>query len=65
MNGTGRTRPLKIDSSRASGSGDLTIDPHAGEVAGPGGREKLDPKVMDVLVVLAQNAGTSCCAKTC
>ena len=37
--------------------GDLTIDPHAGEVTGPGGREKLDPKVMDVLVVLAQNAG--------
>ena len=37
--------------------GDLTIDPHAGEVAGPGGREKLDPKVMDVLVMLAQNAG--------
>ena len=37
--------------------GDLTIDPHAGEVTGPGGREKLDPKVMDVLVVLAENAG--------
>ena len=36
---------------------ELTIDPRAGEVAGPAGREKLDPKVMDVLVMLAQNAG--------
>jgi DNA-binding winged helix-turn-helix (wHTH) protein len=36
---------------------DLTIDPHAGEVTGPGGREKLDPKVMNVLVMLAQHAG--------
>ncbi|HWN07369.1 MAG TPA: tetratricopeptide repeat protein [Steroidobacteraceae bacterium] len=35
----------------------LTIDPQAGEVTGPGGREKLDPKVMDVLLVLARNAG--------
>ena len=36
---------------------ELTIDPRAGEVTGPAGREKLDPKVMDVLVMLAQNAG--------
>src|SRR5688572_397106 len=35
----------------------LTIDPLGGEVTGPGGREKLDPKVMDVLLVLARNAG--------
>lgn len=37
--------------------GELTVDPRAGEARGPGGREKLDPKVMDVLVVLAQHAG--------
>ncbi len=37
--------------------GELRIDPYAGEVAGPGGREKLDPKVMDVLVMLARSAG--------
>ena len=36
---------------------ELTIDPRAGEVTGPAGREKLDPKVMDVLVMLAKNAG--------
>jgi TolB-like protein/DNA-binding winged helix-turn-helix (wHTH) protein/Tfp pilus assembly protein PilF len=35
----------------------LTIDPPAGEVTGPGGRQKLDPKVMDVLLALARNAG--------
>jgi TolB-like protein/DNA-binding winged helix-turn-helix (wHTH) protein len=35
----------------------LRIDPPAGEVAGPGGREQLDPKVMGVLVMMAQNAG--------
>jgi TolB-like protein/DNA-binding winged helix-turn-helix (wHTH) protein/Tfp pilus assembly protein PilF len=37
--------------------GELRIDPRAGEVSGPGGCEKLDPKVMDVLVMLAQHAG--------
>ena len=36
---------------------ELAVDPDAGEVAGPAGREKLDPKVMDVLVMLAQHAG--------
>ncbi len=35
--------------------GELRIDPKAGEAAGPGGSEKLDPKVIDVLVMLAQN----------
>ena len=35
----------------------LTIDTRTGDVSGPGGREKLDPKVMDVLLLLAQNAG--------
>ncbi len=35
----------------------LAIDPRTGEVSGPGGREALDPKVMDVLVLLAQSAG--------
>jgi len=37
--------------------GDLRIDPLEGEVTGPGGREQLDPKVMDVLVLLARHAG--------
>src|SRR5262245_40164713 len=35
----------------------LSIDPRSGDVSGPGGSEKLDPKVMDVLVLLAQRAG--------
>src|SRR5262245_26312456 len=37
--------------------GELRVDPLAGEVSGPGGRENLDPKVMNVLVLLAQHAG--------
>lgn len=35
----------------------LRIDPEVGEVSGPGRREKLDPKVMGVLVLMAQRAG--------
>lgn len=35
----------------------LRIEPVTGEVIGPGSREKLDPKVMGVLLLLAQNAG--------
>jgi len=37
--------------------GDCTVDPAAGEMVGPAGSEQLDPKVMRVLVVLAQHAG--------
>lgn len=37
--------------------GDFTVDPAAGEMVGPAGREQLDPKVMQVLVMLAQQAG--------
>ena len=37
--------------------GALKIEPSAGEAAGPGGTEKLDPKVMDVLVMLAERPG--------
>ncbi len=36
---------------------ELRIDPLTGEVAGSGGREKLDPKVMQVLAYMAQHAG--------
>jgi TolB-like protein/DNA-binding winged helix-turn-helix (wHTH) protein/Flp pilus assembly protein TadD len=35
----------------------LRVEPLAGLVSGPGGREKLDPKVMDVLVHMAEHAG--------
>lgn len=35
---------------------ELRIYPAAGEVTGPGGREQLDPKVMGVLVFMAQHA---------
>jgi adenylate cyclase len=35
----------------------VKVQPTTGVVTGPGGREKLDPKVMDVLVMLAQRAG--------
>ena len=37
--------------------GELRVDPRAGEACGPGGRERLDPRVMDVLVMLVQHAG--------
>jgi Tol biopolymer transport system component/DNA-binding winged helix-turn-helix (wHTH) protein len=37
--------------------GIFTLDPAAGEVVGPCGREQLDPKVMQVLLVLAQRTG--------
>jgi TolB-like protein/DNA-binding winged helix-turn-helix (wHTH) protein len=37
--------------------GELRVDPHDGEVTGPGGREQLDPKVMGVLLLLAEHAG--------
>src|SRR5687768_660300 len=35
----------------------LTVMPQEGSVTGPAGQEKLDPKVMDVLVTLASSAG--------
>ncbi len=37
--------------------GEIRIDPLACIAEGSGGREKLDPKVMDVLVLLARHAG--------
>ena len=37
--------------------GAVRIDPRSGAASGPGGAEKLDPKVMAVLVVLAERAG--------
>jgi TolB-like protein/DNA-binding winged helix-turn-helix (wHTH) protein len=36
---------------------ELRVDPQSGEVSGPGGREKLDRKVMDVLLHMARHAG--------
>ena len=36
---------------------ELRVDPQAGEVSGPGGRARLDRKVMDVLVFMARHAG--------
>ena len=36
---------------------DLRIDPAEGVVTGAGGREKPDPKVMDVLVLMARHEG--------
>ncbi len=35
----------------------LRVNPLTGEITGPGGREQLDPKVMDVLVYMAEHAG--------
>ena len=37
--------------------GDFTADPATGEMVGPAGSQQLDPKVMQVLVVLARHAG--------
>jgi TolB-like protein/DNA-binding winged helix-turn-helix (wHTH) protein/Flp pilus assembly protein TadD len=36
---------------------ELRVDPKTGEVAGPGGRARLDRKVMDVLMLMARHAG--------
>ncbi len=36
---------------------DLRIDPSACDIVGPGGRERLDAKVMDVFAMLARQAG--------
>src|SRR5215510_2563207 len=36
---------------------ELTIHPRTGDVSGPGGHAKLDPKVVEVLVLLAEHAG--------
>ncbi len=36
---------------------ELRVDPATGEVSGPGGSEKLDPKVMDALLTLADRPG--------
>ena len=38
--------------------GALRVDPAAGEIRGPAGREQLDPKVMEVLRVLNEQRGT-------
>ena len=35
----------------------LYVEPRSGRVTGPGGQEKLDPKVMDVLMLMAARAG--------
>lgn len=35
----------------------LRVEPRTGVVTGPGGRQRLDPKVMDVLVLMAGRAG--------
>jgi len=35
----------------------LEIDPREGLVSGPGGREKLDPKVMAVLMLMTRHTG--------
>lgn len=36
---------------------DLQVNPQAGDVTGPGGQVRLDPKVMAVLAMLAEHAG--------
>lgn len=37
--------------------GAVAVDPGTGEISGPAGREKLDPKVMGVFLMLAKRAG--------
>lgn len=56
---------MEVTADKAPGSGleegfrigDLRVDPQAGDVTGTQGREQLDPKVMGVLVMLAESAG--------
>ena len=43
----------------------LRVEPSAGLVSGTGGRERLDPKVMDVLVHMAEHAGQVVLPKSC
>lgn len=51
--------PEKTDASRLLQSGfrleTLEIDPGTGLVSGPGGCERLDPKVMEVLVLMTRH----------
>jgi len=51
--------PKPSSSVRARGFqlGSVRIDPSTGEVKGPVGSQKLDPKVMEVLVALAEHPG--------
>ena len=56
MKTSGDLQPIRR-SETAFQIAELRIDPQACEVAGPGGRERLDPKVMDVFAMLASHAG--------
>lgn len=56
----GRMRQARIATARQAGGagfwiGALRVDPVSGYIEGPGGRESVDPRVMDVLVVLARH----------
>jgi TolB-like protein/DNA-binding winged helix-turn-helix (wHTH) protein/thioredoxin-like negative regulator of GroEL len=49
--------PATSRSETAFQVADLKVDPKSCEVVGPGGRERLDPKVMDVFAMLVRHAG--------
>lgn len=54
------TRPQAGARSSLDGGftlGPFRVDPREGRITGPGGTQQLDPKVMGVLVVLAEHAG--------
>ena len=46
-----------MDMARRFRVGPVEIDPSSGRVAGPGGSESLDRKVMDVFLMMAGHAG--------
>jgi Tol biopolymer transport system component/DNA-binding winged helix-turn-helix (wHTH) protein len=53
------SRKPAVDSTLRHGFmlGQVSVDPVSGEMRGPGGTEHLDPKVMEVLVSLAERPG--------
>lgn len=54
----GRSVALKeLDGGREFRLGEVLVNPGSGQISGPGGAFKLDPRVMDVLVCLASGQG--------
>ena len=53
----GDTSPTDSEVRSAFRLGEITVEPSTGELRGPAGRTRLDPKVMDVLWHLARHHG--------
>jgi TolB-like protein/DNA-binding winged helix-turn-helix (wHTH) protein/Flp pilus assembly protein TadD len=51
------TFPADPEAKESFRIGDLRVDPASGEIAGPGGSQQVDPKVMAVLTALVRTPG--------